>query len=72
MTPREIFRQAYRELRAGGRIGYSRLCAPRMRNAAIEVLRMRQERDDTSAARQRIAYADPVRRRIISGAGSLA
>lgn len=57
MSARDLFHQAWRELRANGRIGYAVLRAPRMRYAAVECLRMRLERDSLDAVRQRIVYA---------------
>lgn len=56
MTARELFHQAWRELRANGSIGYARLNAPHMRDAAVQCLRMRLERDALAAVRQRIVY----------------
>lgn len=57
MDAKQTFKQAWRELRANGRIGYTAFNAPRMRMAAIEALRERSSGDNLDGARQRLAYA---------------
>jgi hypothetical protein len=53
---KQTFKQAFRELRADGRIGYTKL-SPRARFAAIECLRMRLEGDELAAVRSRLVWA---------------
>lgn len=54
MDTRNAFYQAFRELRANGRIGYSVLRDPRARLAACEALRLRAQEDALSHVRRRI------------------
>jgi predicted acetyltransferase len=55
MTFRESYKQAFREARANGRIGYSLLRNPRARMAATETLRMRLDRDGLTKFRYEFA-----------------
>ena len=55
MDTRNTFYQAFRELRANGRIGYTVLSNPRCRMAASEVLCARLQEDALQSVRRRIA-----------------
>ena len=53
---RSDYQQAFREARAGGRIGYRILRNPRARMAAAEALCLRLHDDELTAFRRRFAY----------------
>lgn len=55
MDTKAAYHQAFRELRANGRIGYSVLRNPAARMAASEVLALRPTEDALLAVRRRIA-----------------
>lgn len=55
MTFRDDYKQAFREARANGRIGYRRLNNPRARMAAGEVLCLRMHGDGLDSFRYKFA-----------------
>ena len=54
MNAKQKFRQAWRELRANGRIEYTVMTSPQMRMAAIDALRQRVGGDTLDGARSRL------------------